>query len=112
MDPLQKRVLQLEKAKADKKRETEAAKPQSKRPRASVGGYVPRATNLATDKNFYPRVADRYPQYVYDRPYVYPGPTDNRAPAIMGSATYNLSPGHGNYFGNGYQYQIPAPYLH
>ncbi|KAK4573408.1 hypothetical protein RGQ29_031391 [Quercus rubra] len=91
VDPLQKRVLQLEKAKADKKRATEAAKPQPKRPRA---------------KQF----ADRYPQYVYDRPYVYSGPADNHCPPIMGSATYTLSPSHGNYFGNGYQYQ--APYLH
>ena len=110
VDPLQKRVLQLEKAKADKKRATEAAKPQPKRPRANSVGYGPRVTNVATDKTFYPRVADRYPQYVYDRPYVYSGPADNHCPPIMGSATYTLSPSHGNYFGNGYQYQ--APYLH
>ncbi|KAF3956506.1 hypothetical protein CMV_018370 [Castanea mollissima] len=110
VDPLQKRVLQLEKAKADKKRATEAAKPQPKRPRANSVGYGPRVTNVATDKTFYPRVADRYPQYVYDRPYVYPGPADNHCPPLMGSATYTLSPSHGNYFGNGYQYQ--APYLH
>ncbi|XP_075649820.1 FRIGIDA-like protein 3 [Castanea sativa] len=110
VDPLQKRVLQLEKAKADKKRATEAAKPQPKRPCANSVGYGPRVTNVATDKTFYPRVADRYPQYVYDRPYVYPGPADNHCPPLMGSATYTLSPSHGNYFGKGYQYQ--APYLH
>lgn len=110
LDPLQKRVVQLEKAKADKKRATEAAKPQPKRPRANGVGYGPRATNVATDKTFYARVTDRYPQYIYDRPYVYPVSTDNHGPSLLGSATYNLSPSHGNYFGNGYQYQ--APYLH
>ncbi|XP_021274094.1 FRIGIDA-like protein 3 [Herrania umbratica] len=110
IDPLQKRVLLLEKAKADKKRATEAAKPQPKRPRANGAGYGPRVTNVAADKAFYPRITDRYPQYVYDRPYVYTGPADNHGPSLLGSATYNFSPSHGNYFGNGYQYQ--APYLH
>ncbi|KAF8388652.1 hypothetical protein HHK36_027329 [Tetracentron sinense] len=110
LDPLQKRVLQLEKAKADKKRAAEAAKPQPKRPRANGGGYGPRVINIA-DKSFYARVPERYPpQYMYDRPYVYPGPTDNHGSPLLGSTPYNLSPSHGNYFGNGYQYQ--APYLH
>lgn len=113
VDPLQKRILQLEKAKAEKKRATEVAKPQPKRPRANGAGYGPRATNVAADKAFYPRVADRYPQYVYDRPYVYTGPADNHSPSLLGSATYSFSPNHGNYFGNGYQYQaVQAPYLH
>nr|AIN75614.1 FRIGIDA3b-1 [Dimocarpus longan]AIN75615.1 FRIGIDA3b-2 [Dimocarpus longan] len=114
VDPLQKRILQLEKAKADKKRATEASKPQPKRPRANGAGYVPpRVTNVAADKTFYPtRVADRYPQYVYERPpYVYTGPADNHGPpSILGAATYSFTPSHGNYFGNGYQYQ--TPYLH
>ncbi|KAK1353108.1 hypothetical protein POM88_052946 [Heracleum sosnowskyi] len=110
IDPLQKQVLQLEKAKADGKRATEVAKPQPKRPRANVTGYVPRVTNVAAERNFYPRMTDRYPQYMYERPYAYTGPTDNHIPSLLGSATYNLSPAHGNYFGNGYQYQ--APYLH
>ncbi|XP_028752673.1 FRIGIDA-like protein 3 [Neltuma alba] len=112
LDPLQKRVLQLEKAKADKKRVTETTKPQPKRPRANGVGYGPRVTNIApADKISYARVADRYPQYVYDRPpYMYTGPTDNHCPPIMSSGAYNLSPNHGNYFGNGYQYQ--ATYLH
>ncbi|XVF21250.1 hypothetical protein REPUB_Repub12eG0073900 [Reevesia pubescens] len=107
VDPLQKRVLLLEKAKADKKRATEAAKPQPKRPRANGAGYGPRVINVAADKTFYPRVTDRYPQYVYERPYV---AADNHGPSLLGSATYNFSPSHGNYFGNGYQYQ--TPYLH
>ncbi|KAF7825905.1 FRIGIDA-like protein 3 [Senna tora] len=110
LDPLQKRVLQLEKAKADKKRVTEATKPQPKRPRANGIGYGPRVTNIPADKISYARVADRYPQYVYDRPYMYTGPNDNHCAPLMASATYNLSPNHGNYFGNGYQYQ--ATYLH
>nr|AGV54832.1 frigida-like protein [Phaseolus vulgaris] len=111
LDPLQKRLVQLEKAKADKKRETEATKPQPKRPRANGAGYGPRVTNIPFDKTSYARVADRYPQYVYDRPpYMYPAPTDNHCPPLMSTATYNISPNLGNYFGNGYQYQ--ATYLH
>ncbi|KAK3011530.1 hypothetical protein RJ639_011570 [Escallonia herrerae] len=106
LDPLQKRVLQLEKAKADKKRATEVAKPQPKRPRANGVGFVPRVTSVAADKNLYAR----YPPYMYDRQYAYAGPTDNHMPSLLGAATYNLAPAHGNYFGNGYQYQ--APYLH
>ncbi|KAK7350545.1 hypothetical protein VNO77_09283 [Canavalia gladiata] len=109
LDPLQKRVIQLEKAKADKKRVTEATKPQPKRPRANGGGYGPRVTNFPSDKT-YARVADRYPQFVYDRSYMYTAPTDNHCPPFLGSATYNISPNAGNYFGNGYQYQ--AAYLH
>ncbi|XP_010251408.1 PREDICTED: FRIGIDA-like protein 3 [Nelumbo nucifera] len=108
VDPLHKRVAQLEKAKADKKRVAETAKPQSKRPRANGGGYGPRVTNFP-DKSFYTRAPDRYPPYMYDRPYVYPGHTDNHGSSLLASA-YSLSPSHGNYFGNGYQYQ--APYLH
>ncbi|XP_038713308.1 FRIGIDA-like protein 3 isoform X2 [Tripterygium wilfordii] len=110
VDPLQKRVVQLEKAKADNKRVTEVVKPQPKRPRANGVGCGPRVTNVAAEMTFYPRVADRYPQYVYDRPYMYTAPADNHVPSLMGSATYGFSPNHGNYFGNGYQYQ--APYLH
>ncbi|XP_023513965.1 FRIGIDA-like protein 3 [Cucurbita pepo subsp. pepo] len=113
VDPLQKRVIQLEKAKADKKRVTEATKPQPKRPRANGVGYVPLANNNnVADKNFYGRVTDRYPQYIYDRPYMYPTPNDNHCPSVFGSAMYNMAPAaHGNYFGNAYQYQA-AGYLH
>ncbi|GFZ13365.1 FRIGIDA-like protein [Actinidia rufa] len=113
LDPLQKRVLQLEKAKADKKRAPEVAKPQPKRPRANGVGHGPRVTNAAADKNFYARMTDRYSQYMYDRPYVYPGPTDNHVPSLLGSAGYAMPPGHGNFFRNGFQYQaVQAPYLH
>lgn len=111
LDSLQKRVVQLEKAKADKKRATEVAKPQSKRPRANGVGYGPRVANVATDKNFYVRMTDRYPQYIYDRPYCYSGPTDNHVSPVLGTAAYNLPHSHGNFFGAGYQYQV-APYLH
>lgn len=120
LDPLQKRVLQLEKAKADKKRATEVAKPQSKRPRANGVGYGPgprgvtaaATNNVATDKNFYARMTDRYPQYIYDRPYCYSGPNDSHVSPIMGAAAaYSLPASHGNFFGSGYQYQA-APYLH
>ncbi|CAN1345254.1 FRIGIDA-like protein 3 [Linum perenne] len=116
VEPLHKQLLQLEKAKAEKKRATEVAKPQSKRPRANGVGYGPRITTnnsvpAAEKTAFYPRVAERYPQYVYERPYVYQSPTDNHvAPQLIPAATYNFAPNHGNYFGNGYQY--PTQYLH
>ncbi|PSS09593.1 FRIGIDA-like protein [Actinidia chinensis var. chinensis] len=110
LDPLQKLVLQLEKVKADKKRATEVAKPQPKRPRANGVGHAPRVTNFVADKNFYARVTDRYPQYIYDKPYVYHGHTDAHVPSLLGSAAYTVPPSHGKFFGNGFQYQ--ATYLH
>ena len=59
LDPLQKRVLQLEKAKADKKRAPEVAKPLPKRPRANGVGHSPLVTNVTADKNIYARTTDR-----------------------------------------------------
>ncbi|KAK4440948.1 FRIGIDA-like protein 3 [Sesamum alatum] len=104
VDPLQKQVLEIEKAKADKKRATEVAKPQCKRPRANGAAHAPRVANP------YGRTTERYPQYVYDRPYAYVGPADHHVPSYVGPATYNFSPSHGNFFGNAYQYQ--TAYLH
>ncbi|KAL3531025.1 hypothetical protein ACH5RR_010347 [Cinchona calisaya] len=113
LDPLRKRVMQLEKAKADKKRATEVAKPQPKRPRANGIGFGPRVATVATEKNFYARTTDRYPQYIYDRPYCYSGPTnDNHVSPILGTPAYNLPHSHGNFFATGYQYQVAPPYLH
>lgn len=119
LDALVKRVLQLEKAKADKKRATEVTKPQSKRPRATnVGGYGPRFSNISpnnTPSPYAPRPTDRYPpQYVFDNrpPYVYPaGPNDSHCPPVMGAPAYGFPPppAHGNYYANGYQYH---QYLH
>jgi len=118
LDPLVKRVLQLEKAKADKKRATEVTKPQSKRPRATNTGYGPRITNIAPNSTLSPhaaRPAERYPppQYVFDnRTYIYPtGPADNHCPPVLHAPAYGFPPpppAHGNYYANGYQYQ----YLH
>lgn len=103
VDPLQKRVIQLEKAKADKRRAVEAAKPQPKRPRANSGGYGPRITNIP-DKCIY-----RAPEsYIYDRPYMYAA--DSHGSSLLGSPSYNLPHNLGSYYGNGYQY--PVPYLH
>jgi hypothetical protein len=110
VDPLQKQVLEIEKAKADKKRATEVGKPQSKRPRANGVAHAPRVANVASDKNFYGRMPERYPQYVYDRPYAYAGPPDHHVPSYVATATYNFAPSHGNFFGNGFQYQ--TAYLH
>lgn len=109
LDPLQKRILQLEKAKAEKKRSTEVSKPQHKRPRANgvAAGYMPRNTN-------YTRMTERYApptQYMYDsRPYGYHVPAENHIQSFMGGVTYNMAPNHGSYYVNGYQYQ--AAYIH
>ncbi|XP_056855358.1 FRIGIDA-like protein 3 isoform X1 [Raphanus sativus] len=118
VEPLHKRILQLEKAKAEKKRATEPTKPQTKRPR----GPQPRATennnnNNNNSKTGYGRVIpERYPQYVYDnRPFL-------RGPIMAAQAhpppqAYSFSPAaaaaHGNFYGNCYQYQAPPPaYFH
>ncbi|KAL5990744.1 hypothetical protein ACLOJK_011648 [Asimina triloba] len=107
VDPLQKRILQLEKAKADKKRVAEASKPQSKRPRANGVSYGPRIITNIPEKSFY-RTPERYP-YMYDRPYMY-APENHGSPLMAPAAPYNLSPNHGSFYGNGYQYA--APYIH
>ncbi|ONK63438.1 uncharacterized protein A4U43_C07F15160 [Asparagus officinalis] len=113
-DPLQKRILQLEKAKADKRRAAEAAKPQSKRPRANGTTYNPRVTsyppvtNYSPEKSFY-RTPERYP-YPYERQYMYQPET--HPPPMMASATYTISPTHTTYYGNGYQVQYQASYIH
>ncbi|RWW68057.1 hypothetical protein BHE74_00024437 [Ensete ventricosum] len=110
VDPLQKRILQLEKAKADKRRAAEAAKPQSKRPRATGGAYTPRITSMP-DKSFYRAPPERF-VYPYDRQYVYAAEAHH--PTLMGPAPYTISPPHTAYYGNGYQvqYQTAAAYLH
>jgi hypothetical protein len=107
VDPLQKRIQQLEKVKAEKKRSTEVPKPQPKRPRANV-------ILQKNNNNIYARMTDRYQQYVYDShrqaqppiQYAYNPPMENRHVA--------MHIGHGNYFGNGYQYQaaVAGGYIH
>ncbi|KAG0499824.1 hypothetical protein HPP92_004515 [Vanilla planifolia] len=52
VETLQKRVVQLEKVKADKRRAADAAKPQSKRPRANGNTYV-RPIQSFPEKSFY-----------------------------------------------------------
>jgi len=108
VDPLQKRVAQLEKAKADKRRAVEASKPQSKRARANGSIYTARVTAPYPEKSFYQRATpERYP-------YPYGYPVETHPPAtIIGGAPYTISPPHTAYYGNGYQvhYQ-PAPYIH
>ncbi|CAL9768506.1 unnamed protein product [Musa acuminata subsp. burmannicoides] len=111
VDPLQNRILQLEKAKADKRRAAEAARPQSKRPRASGSLYAPRVTSMP-DKSFYhaPAPPERY-LYPYDRQYVYAAEAHH--PPLVNSAPYTtISPTHTTYYGNGYQVQYQTAYLH
>ncbi|EPS68182.1 hypothetical protein M569_06588 [Genlisea aurea] len=122
IEPLQKQVLGIEKAKAEKKRATEVAKPQSKRPRATASNAyaAARVSSTAFDKSspHTTRMNDhRYPQYAYERPYAaYPVvPRDQHISPYMGTPAYAVSPlpppSHGNYFGNGYHYHTAA-YLH
>ncbi|KAJ6817783.1 FRIGIDA-like protein 3 [Iris pallida] len=106
VDPLQKRILQLEKAKADKRRAAEAAKPQSKRPRANGSTYNARVTSFPPDKSFY-RAPERY-AFPYDRQYIYPA--ESHPPPMMATSTY-ISPPHATYYSNGYQVQYQAPYI-
>ncbi|KAG8056352.1 hypothetical protein GUJ93_ZPchr0002g25983 [Zizania palustris] len=109
IDPLQKRVIQLEKAKADKRRAVEASKPQSKRPRANASVYPPHVTSFP-DKNFYQAAPQRHP-YPYERQYVY-GAEAHHHPTMINSAPYGISPAHTTYYGNGYQVQYQVPYIH
>lgn len=121
LDPLQRRVAQLEKVRTDKKRIGDAAKHQSKRPRAN-GGYAPWMPFGASGRQppppaFGERMVNRgaaesYPfagsaaynheapgqgafnqQANATRPYYYP----DRAPSYGGSSTY------GAYMGSGLQ---------
>ncbi|XP_006660447.1 FRIGIDA-like protein 3 [Oryza brachyantha] len=111
IDPLQKRVIQLEKAKADKRRAVEAAKPQSKRPRANGSVYAP-APHITSfpDKSFYQAAPQRH-SYPYERQYVY-GAEAHHHPTMISSAPYGISAGHATYYGNGYQVQYQVPYIH
>ncbi|RZS25788.1 hypothetical protein BHM03_00059037, partial [Ensete ventricosum] len=109
VDPLQNRILQLEKAKADKRRAAEATKPQSKRPRASGSLYAPRVTSMP-DKSFYHAPPERY-VYPYERQYVYAAEAHH--PPLVNAAPYTaISPTHTAYYGNGYQVQYQTAYLH
>ncbi|RLN34559.1 FRIGIDA-like protein 3 [Panicum miliaceum] len=109
VDPLQKRVLQLEKAKADKRRAVEAAKPQSKRPRANGSAFAPHATSFA-DKSFYSATPERHPSYPYERQFVYGAEAHH--PPMMSSAPYTIQPASAPYYGNGYPVQYQVPYIH
>ncbi|XP_066305557.1 FRIGIDA-like protein 3 [Miscanthus floridulus] len=109
VDPLQKRVLQLEKAKADKRRAVEAAKPQSKRPRANGSAFAHRATGFA-DKSFYPATPERHPSNPYERQFVYGA--EAHLPPMVSPASYTMQPAHGPYYGNGYPVQYQVPYIH
>uniref|UniRef100_A0A0D9XBK4 FRIGIDA-like protein n=1 Tax=Leersia perrieri TaxID=77586 RepID=A0A0D9XBK4_9ORYZ len=114
IDLLQKRVIQLEKAKADKRRAVEAAKPQSKRPRANGSTYAPHAS--FSEKSFYQAPPQRH-SYPYERQYVY-GAEAHHHPTMINSAPYGISPAHATYYGNGYQVQyqewkgIPFQFLY
>ncbi|KAG2261192.1 hypothetical protein Bca52824_068271 [Brassica carinata] len=118
IEPLQKRILQLEKAKAEKKRATEPTKPQTKRPRGAQPRVTDNHNNNNNNKTGYGRVIpERYPQYVYDnRPFLN-GPIMTAQAPPPPPQTYTFSPAaaaHGNFYGNCYQYHQapPPPYFH
>ncbi|KAG1366849.1 FRIGIDA-like protein 3 [Cocos nucifera] len=85
IEPLQKRVAQLEKAKYDKKRMGEAVKLQTKKPR-DTGGYAPRRPAFVPDsrqlpppafdeRRLYAGAVERYPErYPYNAPPTYEPP--------------------------------------
>ncbi|KAI4319276.1 hypothetical protein MLD38_032897 [Melastoma candidum] len=111
-EPLQKQVLHLEKAKADKKAVAEVSKPQPKRHRAAGAANPLPVVNIATtERTFYPPTApEGYTPYIYDRQYIYPGHADNHGPSILGMASYNLPPPphpQSNFFGSAYHFQPP-----
>lgn len=110
VEPLHKRILQLEKTKAEKKRATEPTKPQTKRPR----GPQPRVTDNNNNKTGYGRVIpERYPQYVYDNRQFLSGPIMEAQAPPPQTYTFSPAPAHGNFYGNCYQYQAPPPpYFH
>uniref|UniRef100_A0A0D9XBK5 FRIGIDA-like protein n=1 Tax=Leersia perrieri TaxID=77586 RepID=A0A0D9XBK5_9ORYZ len=110
IDPLQKRVIQLEKAKADKRRAVEAAKPQSKRPRANGSVYAPHVTSFS-DKSFYQAAPQRH-SYPYERQYVYGAEAHHHPTMVSSAAPYGMSPAHTTYYGNAYQVQYQVPYIH
>lgn len=108
-DLIRKQILELEKAKAEKKKVNEVTKPQPRRPHANTASNGHPMPCSAPEKTFYPRVNERYPPYVYKRPYIYP---ESHGPPLVGPpAPYSLPPGHGSFFGNVYHYQTPS-YLH
>ncbi|KAG6490954.1 FRIGIDA-like protein 3 [Zingiber officinale] len=118
IEPLQKRIIQLEKAKADKRRAAEAAKPQSKRPRAGGSIYNPRVTGIP-DKSFYRAASERFAHpydsperfaYPYERQYIYAA--ESHHPTLMGSTPYPISTTHPPYYGNAYRVQYQTAYLH
>nr|AAM96992.1 putative protein [Arabidopsis thaliana]AAN15423.1 putative protein [Arabidopsis thaliana] len=118
VEPLHKRILQLEEAKADKKRATEPMKPQPKRPRGAQPRVTDNNNNINNNKTGYGRVIpERYPQYVYDnRPFL-SGPimaAQPPPPPPPQTYTFNPAPAHGNFYANCYQYQAPPPppYFH
>ncbi|XP_038983411.1 FRIGIDA-like protein 3 isoform X1 [Phoenix dactylifera] len=125
VEPLQKRVAQLEKAKYDKKRMGEAAKLQPKKPRAT-GEYAPRRPAFAAEtrqlpptafdeRGLYAGAAERYPErYPYNAPPTYEPPSyasygqpvnaqrpyhypDERVPP----APYNAASSYGSFTGTG-----------
>ncbi|CAA6667757.1 unnamed protein product [Spirodela intermedia] len=111
VDPLQRRLLQFGKDKADVKRAAEAARPLPKRPRANATHHPPHAVN-ALEKSFFYRGAERYP-YAHERQHFQL--QEAHGSPLLGAAAYGLSPSrssyHSGYYGNGC-HPFNAQYIH
>ncbi|XP_068654842.1 FRIGIDA-like protein 3 isoform X2 [Aristolochia californica] len=124
LSPLQKRVVQLQKAKTDKKRIINTAKPSPKRPRASGRyGSSRQPPPMFVEVGGYHESLDRYP-YMGPPSYEYPPPSqamygqqpsyqqpyfyqEEQAPVGMpGPPNYNRYPG------DGFQGNAPQPYYY
>lgn len=135
LDPLHRRVAQLEKAKPDKKRFGESGKNhQAKKPRTNGGFRAPPAAATVvtrqapayTGERAFAGIAERFPRAVPD-PYAYQGPTQStyghpgydhrsyyyphgeRVAAAATYTTYNTAPsGYASYTNSGLPTSHPS----
>lgn len=87
LDPLQKRVAQLENLRPDKRRPTESVKPQQyKKPRANGGRFGSRAPGGG--RYGAPPAARQVPPIYGERTTLYPGVTERYPPAVPTAYDY------------------------
>lgn len=134
VEPLKKRVAQLEKAKYNRKRMGQAVNSQAKKPRAN-GRYAARKPSAVVDnrqlpppvyyeRGLNPELAERYPErYPYTVPHTYEvaGPAYGQQPIserpyhypderVAPPVPYSSLSNYGNYEGAGFQSSTPSNY--
>ncbi|KAJ6833095.1 FRIGIDA-like protein 3 [Iris pallida] len=134
VEPLKKRVAQLEKAKYNRKRMGQAVHPQAKKPRAN-GRYAARKPSTVVDnrqlpppvyykRGLNPQLAERYPErYPYTVPHTYEfaGPAYGQQPSserpyhypderVAPPVPYSSLSNYGNYDGAGFQSSTRSNY--